>query len=506
MTSTNLLRRAGLALLCLGVVVSAPAFAFIVNSGDGLPVKWQRRDISLKIMLGDSSTLSDGSTYNSSASVAAQTWNNVIGAAQIQTTFVTGSASNNNGVSEIAFATTVFGRDFGSGVLAVTTTGSARGNEILEADILVNSKDYSWDSYRGPSGNHPGKIDLQRVTIHEMGHFLGLDHPDEHNQSVNAIMNSHVSNVDTLTADDIAGIRSLYGPPGVPANDNFASAVVLNLNGSQSVSVSGSNTNATKEAGDPRQGDNPGGRSVWWRWTAPSAGAVTIDTGKENTTTHVTDLTDGKSSYFDTTLGVYTGTSLANLVKVTDNDDIKSGVVQVSKVTFNATGGTNYWIQVDGFNNVEQDATDQNGADSGGIKLSLTFGGDLGTAPTITTQPASATVDTGGSASFSVAVAGSAPLSYQWLFNSSALSGATNPTLNLSSITTAQAGTYSVTVSNAAGSVTSSGATLTVNTPPPPPPPPPAPSGGGGGGAPSPWFCTALAALGLGRLLRRNRP
>jgi hypothetical protein len=83
--------------------------------------------------------------------------------------------------------------------------------------------------------------------------------------------------------------------------------------------------------------------------------------------------------------------------------------------------------------------------------------------PAIITQPQDQTVNTGNSTAFSVVVSGSAPLSYQWLFNGVSLVGATNPSLGLSSITTNQAGSYSVVITNAAGSATSASATLTVN-------------------------------------------
>ncbi|HWA26467.1 MAG TPA: hypothetical protein VG734_12475 [Lacunisphaera sp.] len=120
---------------------------------------------------------------------------------------------------------------------------------------------------------------------------------------------------------------------------------------------------------------------------------------------------------------------------------------------------------------------------------------------------------TGGTVAFSVIAAGSAPLSYQWLFNGNPIAGATGTSHMLTSVTAAQAGTYSVTVSNSAGSVTSNGASLTVAasapvqppTPTPTPAPTPSSGGGGGGGAPSIWFVAMLAGLGGARSAVRHR-
>lgn len=82
--------------------------------------------------------------------------------------------------------------------------------------------------------------------------------------------------------------------------------------------------------------------------------------------------------------------------------------------------------------------------------------------PTIVSQPTNQTTIEGGSATFQVVATGSAPLSYQWRFAGADLPGAIRPTLLLSGVQVAQAGVYSVRVSNNAGSVLSDEATLTV--------------------------------------------
>src|SRR5438445_408558 len=85
-------------------------------------------------------------------------------------------------------------------------------------------------------------------------------------------------------------------------------------------------------------------------------------------------------------------------------------------------------------------------------------------APTITTQPANQTVTAGQTATFAVVAAGTAPLSYQWQKNGSAISGATATSYTTPVTTTADSGElFRVVVSNSVGSVTSNSATLTVS-------------------------------------------
>ena len=85
-------------------------------------------------------------------------------------------------------------------------------------------------------------------------------------------------------------------------------------------------------------------------------------------------------------------------------------------------------------------------------------------APSITTQPTSQTVTAGQTATFTVTATGTAPLSYQWKKNGTAISGATSSSYSTPAETTSDNGVqFNVTVSNSAGSVTSNAVTLTVN-------------------------------------------
>jgi subtilisin family serine protease len=114
-----------------------------------------------------------------------------------------------------------------------------------------------------------------------------------------------------------------------PANDHFAAAEVLS---GPAVVVSGGNQGATREPNEPFHADEPGGRSIWYRWTAPATGRWTLDTF---------------GSRFDTTLAVYTGTTLPTLTELVANDDAQGLVT--SQVSFDATNGATYAIAVDGY-------------------------------------------------------------------------------------------------------------------------------------------------------------
>jgi hypothetical protein len=104
-------------------------------------------------------------------------------------------------------------------------------------------------------------------------------------------------------------------------------------------------------------------------------------------------------------------------------------------------------------------------SNSGGSTTSSTASLTVNVPVSITSQPQSQAVTQGQNASFSVAASGTFPLSYQWYRNGSAISGANSSSLTVSGAQTNQAGSYTVAVSNPAGSATSQAAALTVYVP-----------------------------------------
>lgn len=174
------------------------------------PIRWRPGDIPMDLQLDETMTprvLLDGkSSWNAVAEEALAIWNAQLSRVQF-TTFTDGTRRDGNDENEIFFSSSVYGHRFGSSVLAVTTIWYVR-NERVEGDTIFNNA-IDWDSYRGAFGS---SVDLRRVALHEFGHTLGLDHPDEAGQVMVAVMNSTISDLDTLAEDDIHGARALYPP------------------------------------------------------------------------------------------------------------------------------------------------------------------------------------------------------------------------------------------------------------------------------------------------------
>ena len=115
-----------------------------------------------------------------------------------------------------------------------------------------------------------------------------------------------------VTNDDWAGARTLSGASGT---------------------ITDNNTAATVEPGEPALDAGTGGATRWYSLTTTGAGTAVIDT---------------VGSSFDTVLGIYTGSSIGFLSRVTYNDDhYIDGVYSLrSRVQFATTASTTYWVRV----------------------------------------------------------------------------------------------------------------------------------------------------------------
>jgi outer membrane protein assembly factor BamB len=126
--------------------------------------------------------------------------------------------------------------------------------------------------------------------------------------------------------------RALTSTTNRPFNDDFADRAIIT---GTTLTLRSNNRGATIEPGEPgHAGTDDAGASLWWLWIAPATGTVVVDTA---------------GSDFDTTLDIFTGSTLATLVPVTSNDNYGSTVT--SRVAFPVTALTSYIIAVSGKTN-----------------------------------------------------------------------------------------------------------------------------------------------------------
>jgi hypothetical protein len=123
----------------------------------------------------------------------------------VRTPAISATPCVRDGVNDVRLADTYCGLEF-LDALAVAISWRTRDGLTVETDIVFNSR-VAWDGYPGPVRS--GRRDFYRVAAHEAGHAIGLGHPDEHGQTVDALMNSRLSNIDRPQADDIAGAHAL---------------------------------------------------------------------------------------------------------------------------------------------------------------------------------------------------------------------------------------------------------------------------------------------------------
>ncbi len=115
-----------------------------------------------------------------------------------------------------------------------------------------------------------------------------------------------------------------------PQNDNFADRIMIT---GTNLVVAGDNSMATAESGEPGFGNWGPLESVWWKWTAPASGPVSISVNGE--------------FGWDYALGIYTGNSLPALSLVASN--LSGYFITGSLATFDAIAGVEYSIAIDGW-------------------------------------------------------------------------------------------------------------------------------------------------------------
>ena len=210
---------------------------------DGHPEYWPQKRATLNLRLG---CPAGRPCWDDAARSAAEEWN--AAGSPFRFRFLTPSRSARQSCTQVDRINTVLwsandcGIRIGEDALALAVNWTAGDGRIVDSDVVFNTA-LEWDVYDGPlrsnADNTDWLVDLRRVALHEFGHVLGLDHPDEHGQTVVSVMSTYdeALDLDRLHPDDIAGIQAIYGveatdggtpPKGLlenPGHETFASGV-----------------------------------------------------------------------------------------------------------------------------------------------------------------------------------------------------------------------------------------------------------------------------------------
>ena len=224
-----------------------------------------------------------------------------------------------------------------------------------------------------------------------------------------------------------AGVPVVPDVPLVPFSDAFlggsqtGGAFTNGITGNNGAGR-GRNTDATAETGEHNHAGLPARNSEWVSWVPTASGIATFDTA---------------GSSFDTRLAIYQAAvvgplGVANLLLVTENDDADLGV-RTSRVSFNATAGTRYFIAVDG-----------GGREQGDILLSWNLEVTTQRLPEIARQPLSQNLALNQLLKLVIEapVEPGTEQQFSWFRNGQSIPGVLTGTLDLGVVTEDKVGKY----------------------------------------------------------------
>ena len=261
-------------------------------------------------------TIGTGALSGLSASLATSS----LGVGSHSITAVYGGDGNFNGATSSAVTVTINNQTTTTVSIASSATPSATGQSVTFTATITAS-----GSPTGTVSFLDGTTSIGSGTVSGGSASFATSSLGVGTHSMTAVY----SGDGTFAGSTSAPLTQLVHQPCL---DMFGSAAAISgSNGS----VFGSNVGATGEPGEPDPtGDSTPFHSVWCAWSAPAAGQAVFDTA---------------GSSFDTTLGIYTGGSVSALTLVAANDNISASNLQ-SRVSFTATAGTTYFIDLDGAN------------------------------------------------------------------------------------------------------------------------------------------------------------
>lgn len=225
-------------LLLSGLPVLASGYAFGTAAPDGKSV--QQNQVTGRPVIWynprQSFVFNFGGDYDDSAVSAMNDWNAV--GTSLQWLSGSGTAYPCNSTDHINSAgwraDTCDNTAFGDAIAITKRSYEKIGSiwYLSDTDIVANDTQLWNPHYNGALRvDVTGKPihDFRRVILHELGHALGLDHPDDSGQNVTAIMNSRIDDIDSLQQDDKNGIIALYSP--VKGRDSNSASQIRSTNG-----------------------------------------------------------------------------------------------------------------------------------------------------------------------------------------------------------------------------------------------------------------------------------
>lgn len=235
-------------------------------------------------------------------------------------------------------------------------------------------------------------------------------------------------------------LASIRGGRAGPVLHAGSVGVVRGLNGTQIFDT----TAAGRDADEPTHCGTQGGATYWFGYECTQDGTLRFDS---------------EGTAFPAILAVYTFE--APLDRYDQLVPVTCAVANggAAAVEFTGTTGRTYYVVLDGVGGARGTAR---------LNYRLTpITTPPPVAPRITREPASQSLAPGQPLLLSVLAEGTEPMGFRWLRDEVEIPGATRPEYQVNQVTTADAGGYRVMVTNVAGSVTSTVATVQIAVPPP---------------------------------------
>lgn len=243
------------AVCLLAAVLAGPAAAFNLQTTGGRPTRWPTASMPVRYRVNPQ-LLPSGAVDTIQSSFT--TWSRAGNITFRYDGSTSIGSTRSDGVNVLVWQSSSW--RFGSTTLGVTQTTFDSWGRILEGDIEFNARDYRWQNRRPSTGGTWGTQYVADIATHEIGHFLGLDHSSDPSATMYP---TAMPGIDTLSADDVAGVQALYGPAAGTTTTSPTEEATVAL-----------------ASGSPRQDSiNPSGDLDWFSIAVPSgSGVLTITT------------------------------------------------------------------------------------------------------------------------------------------------------------------------------------------------------------------------------------